>query len=145
MSANNHINNQCLKYIKQIQSLVKETKGDYYLRWSIPKEFENNFYVLKKLISAMLKDKAEENPKKKGQPSNMHRHLAKYIIKEEYKHLTPEEREPDCYADIEFEDVLIMTKCWGFDIGNSISNREEDIPIACAIRSAYFNAFLSMD
>ena len=145
MSANNHINNQCLKYIKQIQSLVEETKGDYYLRWSIPKEFENNFHVLKKLISAMLKDKAEENSKKKGQPSNMHRHLAKYIIKEEYKHLTPEEREPDCYADIEFEDVLIMTKCWGFDIGNSIYDREEDIPIACAIRSAYFNAFFSMD
>lgn len=144
MSTEN-IDKRRLKYIKQIQSLVEETKGDYYLRWSIPKEFQNNFYVLKKLISAMLKDKAEENPKEKGQPSNKHRHLAQYIIKEEYKHLTPEEREPDCYADIEFEDVLIMTKCWGFDIGNSTSDREEDVPIACSIRSAYFNAFFSMD
>ena len=63
-------------------------------------------------------------------------------MKEDYfSHLTPEEREPDCYADIEFEDVLIITKCWGFDIGSSNPNQEEDAPIACAIRSAYFNTF----
>ena len=42
MSAEN-IDKSRLKYIKQIQSLVKETKGDYYLRWSIPEEFQNNF------------------------------------------------------------------------------------------------------
>lgn len=140
MSAEN-IDKSRLKYIKQIQSLVKETKGDYYLRWSIPEEFQNNFYVLKKLINAMSKDKDEENPKEKGKPSNMHRNLAQFIIKEEYKHLTPEEREPNCYADIEFEDVLIITKCWGFDIGNSTFDQEEDVPIACAIRTAYFNTF----
>jgi hypothetical protein len=144
MSTEN-IDKMRLKYIKQIQDLVRETKGSYYLRWSIPKEINNNFYVLKKLVNAMLKDKAEENPKEKGQPSNMHRHLAQCIIDEEYKYLTPEEREPDCYADIEFEDVLIMTKCWGFDIGNSTPMQEEDVPIASAIRSSYFSTFYSME
>ena len=133
------------RYIQQIQCLVKDIKGDYYLKWSIPKELNNNFEVLQKLIDTMLKDKAEDNLK--GQPSNMHRYLAQCIINEEYKHLTPEEREPDCYANIEFEDAFIILNSWGFNFGvsDSYSCKEEDTPLVCAFISAYYNAFLSMD
>ena len=95
--------------------------------------------MLPKFIDAMLKDKAEEDPKLKGQPSNMHRNLAQFIIDIEYKHLTPEEREPDCYAEIEFEDALIITKCWGFNVGSST----EDHPLVCAVMNAYLNTFSS--
>ena len=94
-----------LKYIEQVQRLVSQTKGKYYLEWSVSKEIRHDFTVLSKFIDAMLKDKAEENTKLKGEPSNMHRNLAQCIIDQEYKHLTPEEREPDCYAEIEFEDA----------------------------------------
>ena len=124
---------------EEIKRLVSETKGKYYLEWSATKEIKDNFTVLPKFIDAMLKDKAEENPKLKGEPSNMHRNLAQCIIDEEYKHLTPEEREPDCYAEIEFEDVLIITKCWGFNVGSST----EDHPLVCAVINAYLNTFSS--
>ena len=133
-----------LKYIEQIQSLVRDTKGNYYLKWSISKEIMDNFTVLPKLIDAMLKDKAEDNQKVKGEPSNMHRNLAQCIIDEEFKHLTPEERKPDCYADIEFEDALIITKCWGFNMENSTIIEEKDAPLVCAVMNAYLNTFLSM-
>ena len=143
MSTEEHFNR--LKYIEQIQSLVRDTKGNYYLEWSISKEIMDNFTVLPKLINAMLKDKAEDNQKVKGEPSNMHRNLAQCIIDEEYRHLTPEEREPDCYADIEFEDALTITKCWGFDVGSSTIIKNEDPPLVCAVMNAYLNTFLSMD
>ena len=139
MSTENDFNR--LKYIEQIQRLVRETKGNYYLEWSVTKEIKDNFTALSKLIDAMLKDKAEQN----GKPSNMHRNLAQCIIDEEYKHLTPEEREPDCYADIEFEDALIIIKCWGFDVGSSSIIEKEDHPLVCAVINAYLNTFLSMD
>lgn len=130
-----------LKYIEQIQRLVMDTKGNHYLEWSITKEITDNFTVLPKFIDAMLKDKAEQN----GEPSNTHRNLAQCIIDEEYKHLTPEERDPDCYANIEFEEALIITKCWGFDVGSSTMIEKEDPPLACAVMNAYLNTFLSMD
>ena len=129
-----------LKYIEQIKRLIRDNNGNY-LDWSVTKEITNNFTVLPKLIDAILKDKAEEN----GEPFNMHRNLAQCIIDEEYKHLIPEEREPDCYADIEFEDALIITKCWGFDMVNSNIIEKEDPPLVCAIMNAYLNTFLSMD
>ena len=129
-----------LKYIEQIKFIVKHTKGNY-LDWSVTKEIKDNFTVLPKLIDAMLKDKAEEN----GEPFNMHRNLAQLIIDEEYKHLTPEERGPDCYADIEFEDALIITKCWGFNMTSSTIIKEENSPLVCAVMNAYLNTFLSMD
>ena len=125
-----------LKYIEQIQNLVRETKGNYYIEWSITKEIMDNFTVLPKLIDAMLKDKAE--------PFDSYRNLAQCIIDEEYKHLTPEEREPDCYADIESEDALIITKCWGFNMGSS-SIEKKDHPLVCAVMNAYLNTFLSME
>ena len=139
MSKEDHLNR--LKYIEQIQRLVRDTKGNYNLEWSITKEITDNFDVLPKLIDAMLKDKAEQN----CEPSNTHRNLAQCIIDEEYKHLTPEEREPDCYANIEFEDALIITKCWGFNMGSSTMIEEEDPPLVCAVMNAYLNTFLSMD
>ena len=146
MSTNTYLDKNS-KYIQQIQSLILDIKGNYYLKWSIPKELNNNFDVLQKLINAMLKDKSEGNSTKKGQPSNMHRYLAQCIIDEEYKHLTPEEREPDCYANIELEDAFILLKCWGFNFGNinPYSCAEEDTPLVCAFISAYYNTFLSMD
>ena len=130
-----------LKYIEQIKFIVKHTKGNYNLDWSVTKEIKDNFTVLPKLIDAMLKDKAEEN----GEPFKIHRNLAQCIIDEEYKHLTPEERKPDCYADIEFEDALIITKCWGFDVGSSTMIEKEGPPLVCAVMNAYLNTFLSMD
>ena len=96
----------------------------------------NNYSVLPKLFDAVLKDKYE--------PSNTHRNLAQCIIDEEYKHLTPEEREPDCYANIEFKDALIITKFWGFDVGTSSIIEKEDHPLVCAVINAYLNTFLSM-
>ena len=134
-----------LKYIEQIQNLVRDTKGNYYLEWSVSKEIMDNFTVLQKLINAMLKDKAEDNQKVKGEPSNMHRNLAQCIIDEEFKHLTPEERKPDCYADIEFEAALIITKWWGFDVDSSTIIKNEYPPLVCAVMNAYLNTFLSMD
>lgn len=139
MSKEDHFNR--LKYIEQIQRLVRDTKRNYHLEWSVSKEIMDNFTVLPKLIDAMLKDKAEQN----GEPSNTHRNLAQCIIDEEYKHLTPEEREPDCYANIEFEDALIITKCWGFNMGSSTIIEKEDSPLVCAVMNAYLNTFLSMD
>lgn len=135
MSTEDHLNR--LKYIEQIQRLVRDTKGNNYLEWSITKEIMDNFTVLPKLIDAMLKDKAES--------FDPYRNLAQCIIDEEYKHLTPEEREPDCYADIEFEDALIIIKCWGFDVGSSSIIEKEDHPLVCAVINAYLNTFLSMD
>jgi len=137
---NNMSSEDQLKYIEQVQRLVSQTKGKYYLEWSVSKEIRHDFTVLSKFIDAMLKDKAEENTKLKGEPSNMHRNLAQCIIDQEYKHLTPEEREPDCYAEIEFEDARILTKCWGFDVGET-----EDPPLVCALVGAYLNTFRSMD
>ena len=124
---------------EEIKRLVRDTKGKYYLEWSATKEIKDNLNVLPKFIDAMLKDKDKEDPKLKGQPSNMHRNLAQFIIDIEYKHLTPEEREPDCYAEIEFEDALIITKCWGFNVGSST----EDHPLVCAVMNAYLNTFSS--
>jgi len=135
MSTEDHLNR--LKYIEQIQRLVRDTKGNNYLEWSITKEIMDNFTVLPKLIDAMLKDKAES--------FDPYRNLAQCIIDEEYKHLTPEEREPDCYADIEFEDALIIIKCWGFDVGSSSIIEKEDHPLVCAVINAYLNTFLSME
>ena len=146
MSTNTYLDKNS-KYIQQIQSLLLDIKGNYYLKWSIPKKLNNNFEVLQKFINAMLKDKSELNSTKKGQPSNMHRYLAQCIIDEEYKHLTPEEKAPDYYANIEFEDAFILLKHWGFNFGNTnpYSCAEEDIPLVCAFISAYYNTFLSMD
>ncbi len=135
MSTEDHLNS--LKYIEHIQRLVRDTKGNNYLEWSITKEIMDNFTVLPKLIDAMLKDKAES--------FDPYRNLAQCIIDEEYKHLTPEEREPDCYADIEFEDALIIIKCWGFDVGSSSIIEKEDHPLVCAVINAYLNTFLSME
>jgi len=133
------------KYIEQIQDLVMDIKGNYYLQWNISKEIINNFDLLQKLIDTMLKDKEEENPKEKGEPCNRHRNLAQFIIDEEYKDLTPEEREPDCYADIEFEDALIIAQCWGFNFGNSKPYSEEDTPLVSAIMNAYLNTFYTSE
>ena len=103
----------------------------------LSEEIMDNFTVLPKLIDAMLKDKAES--------FDPYRNLAQCIIDEEYKHLTPEEREPDCYADIEFEDALTITKCWGFDVGSSTIIEDKEPPLVCAVMNAYLNTFLSMD
>ena len=136
-----------LEYIEQIQSLVRDTKGNHYLEWSASKEIMDNLNVLPKLIDALVKDKDldKENSKVNGEPSNKHRYLAQCIIDEEYKHLTPEEREPDCYANIEFDDALIITKCWGFNMGSSHIIKEEDAPLVYAVMNAYLNTFLSME